>query len=366
MSKARSDGQVASSDPAKAGIAEALLRLPLDRSRPHLSYVILQSEGSQIISDVSPETIRALAQSDEHLRLLEAIAPTSMMGVPLNVHGRLLGALVVPSCRAGRRYANTDLRLLEEVGRRAALALENARLYRAAERAIQARDDMLGVVAHDIRNPLNTILMQVMLIQRSEAQPERIERAASRINRLIQDLLDVTHMEARGLSIEAARVVAGQVIRESAEAQKSLASSGSLELQTDVTSALPEIWADRDRLLQIFENLIGNATKFTGTDGRITVGARPSGEDVLFWVADTGVGISAEDLPHVFDRFWRVRKAERRGAGLGLAIVKGLVEAHGGRVWAESTVAQGSTFYFTVPVARPAESHPSETPYAPS
>jgi signal transduction histidine kinase len=225
---------------------------------------------------------------------------------------------------------------------------------------------MLGVVAHDIRNPLNTILMQVMLIQCSEAQPERIERAASRINRLIQDLLDVTHMEARGLSIEAARVVAGQVIRESAEAQKSLASSGSLELQTDVTSALPEIWADRDRLLQIFENLIGNAAKFTATGGRITVGARPSGKDVLFWVADTGVGISAEDLPHVFDRFWRVRKAERRGAGLGLAIVKGLVEAHGGRVWAESTVAQGSTFYFTVPVAPPVESHPSEVPHGPS
>ena len=344
--------EVVSSDPTKAAIAEALKRLPLDRSQPHLSQVILQTKRSQMIADVSAETIRAMAQSEEHQQLLEAIAPTSMMGVPLTVHGRLLGALVVASCRPGRRYATTDLRLLDEVGRRAALALENARLYRAAERAIQARDDMLGIVAHDIRNPLSTILMQLTLIGRSEAQPERIERAASRINRLIQDLLDVTHMEAGRLSIEPAPVLAGQIMLESMEAQESLAASGSLELQLDVASALPEIWADRDRLLQVFENLIGNATKFTGTGGRITIGARPSGEDVLFWVADTGVGISVDDLPHVFDRFWRVRKAERRGAGLGLAIVKGLVEAHAGHVWVESALGRGSTFYFTVPVAR--------------
>jgi signal transduction histidine kinase len=231
------------------------------------------------------------------------------------------------------------LRLLEEVGRRAALALENARLYRAAERAIQARDDVLGVVAHDIRNPLSTIIMQVTLMRRSEAQPERIERAATRITRLIQDLLDVTHMEAGRLSIEPAPVLARQVIVESVEAQESLASSGSIELQLDVAAALPEIWADRDRLLQVFENLIGNATKFTGPGGRVTIGARQSGEDVLFWVADIGIGISADDLPHVFDRFWRVRKAESRGAGLGLAIVKGLVEAHGGVRPAEA--AQG-------------------------
>src|SRR5581483_6271229 len=136
--------EAATSDPIKAGFAAALKQLPLDRSRPHLSRVILQTGRSQIIADVSPEMIQAMAQSEEHLRLLEAIAPTSIMGVPLDVHGRLLGALVVARCRPGHRYANSDLHLLEEVGRRAALALENARLYRAAERAIQARDDVLG------------------------------------------------------------------------------------------------------------------------------------------------------------------------------------------------------------------------------
>jgi PAS domain S-box-containing protein len=346
--------EVVSSDPAKAEIAAALKRLPLDRNRPHLSQAILESKRSQMISYVSPEVIRAIAQSDEHRRLLEAIAPTSIMGVPLNVHGRLLGALVVASCRTGRHYATADLRLLKEVGRRAALALENARLYHAAERAIQARDDVLGIVAHDIRNPLSTIIMQVTLMRRSQGRPDRIERAATRISRLIQDLLDVTHMDAGRLSIEPARVPAGQVLLESVEAQESLAASNSIELRPDVTAELPELWADRDRLLQVFENLISNAVRFTGRGGRITVGARPREEDVLFWVADTGIGISGDDLPHVFDRFWRVRKAERRGAGLGLAIVKGLIEAHGGHVWVDSVPSRGSTFYLTVPLARPA------------
>lgn len=343
--------EVGTSDPDKAGIAEALKRFPLDRGRPHLSWAILQSKEPQLTAEVTPETIRAIAQNDEHRRLLEEIAPTSMMGVPLTVHGRLVGALVVASCRPGRRYAAADLHLLEEVGRRAALALENARLYHAAEQAVQARDQVLGIVAHDLRNPLDTILMQATLLRRRGGEPERIERAASRINRLIQDLLDVTCMEAGRLSIDPVRVQAGQVIRESLEAQEALMSSSSLEVELDVTPELPEIWADRDRLLQIFENLIGNAAKFTGTGGRITIGARRREGGVLFWVADTGIGISAADLPHVFDRFWQARKAERRGSGLGLPIVKGVVEAHGGHVWVESAPGRGSTFYFMVPVA---------------
>ncbi|MBW4050759.1 MAG: PAS domain S-box protein [Proteobacteria bacterium] len=356
--------EVGTSDPNKAAIAEALKRFPVDRGRPHLSWAILESKEPQLTAEVTPETIRAIAQNDENRRLLEQIAPTSMMGVPLTVHGRLVGALVVASCRPGRRYAATDLHLLEEVGRRASLALENARLYHAAEQAVQARDQVLGIVAHDLRNPLDTILMQATLLRRRGGEPERIERAASRINRLIQDLLDVTCMEAGRLSIHPVRVRVGQVIIDSLEAQQALVSSTSLEVRLDVSPELTEIWADRDRLLQVFENLMGNAVKFTGAGGRITIGARPREEEVLFWVADTGFGISAEDLPHVFDRFWQARKAERRGAGLGLPIVKGVVEAHGGHVWVESAPGRGSTFYFTVPAAPPVVDRLGEAPSA--
>jgi len=171
------------------------------------------------------------------------------------------------------------------------------------------------------------------------------------MNRLIQDLLDVSRLDAGHFALELDRVPAGQIIFDSANAQQTLVSSGSLELRLEVAPALPEIWIDRDRLLQVFDNLIGNAAKFTAPGGRISVGARLAEGGILFWVADTGVGISAEDLPHLFDRFWQARKADSRGAGLGLSIVKGLVEAHRGRVWVESVTGRGSTFYFTLPQA---------------
>src|SRR5690606_12045135 len=139
------------------------------------------------------------------------------------------------------------------------------------------------------------------------------------------------------LSVEHGRVHTAQIVSDALEAQRPLAASASLELQANLAPGLPDLSADRDRLLQGFENLIGNALKFTVPGGRITVGGAPRDGEVLFWVADTGPGIAAEDLPHLFGRFWQVRKDGRCGAGLGLPIVKGIVEAHGGRVWVEST-----------------------------
>ena len=216
---------------------------------------------------------------------------------------------------------------------------------------------MLGVVAHDLRNPLSTILMQASVLKRHGPEPERrsqkpvevIQRAAKRMNRLIQDLLDVALMEAGQLTIERARLSAGGLIVEAVDMQRPLASSSSLELRVEVDPDVPEVWGDRDRLLQVFENLIGNAIKFTKAGGRITAGAASRDDEVVFWVADTGCGIASENLPRVFDRFWQATRAGRQGAGLGLPITKGIVEAHGGRIWVESTAGSGSTFFFTIP-----------------
>jgi signal transduction histidine kinase len=178
-----------------------------------------------------------------------------------------------------------------------------------------------------------------------------IERAATRMNHLIQDLLDVARMEGGRLSIARARIPARQAVADVVQTQEPLATSASLELRLDIPPDLPDLWADRDRLLQVFENLIGNAIKFTEAGGSISVGATPRDGEVLFWVADTGVGMPADDLPHVFERLWQASGGGRAGAGLGLPIAKGIIEAHGGRIWADSALGAGSTFFFTIPTA---------------
>ncbi len=153
----------------------------------------------------------------------------------------------------------------------------------------------------------------------------------------------------------------GQVLLDAVEAERELTASASLELRIEAGEELPPIWADRVRLLQVFENLVGNAIRFTPKGGRITIGATPRQREVLFWVADSGTGIAPESLPHVFDRFWKEKRAERQGAGLGLPICKGIVGAHGGRIWVESLPMRGTTFYFTIPSATPLGDRPGQT-----
>ncbi len=348
--------EVITSDPAKAELARQLREFPLDHAPTPLSSLILRSNRPQLAGEVTSDDLEAIAQDTTHLMLFEAMGLRSVMGVPLIVGGRSLGALIVASCRDGQHYGPDELRLLQKIGERAALAFESARLYRIAQHAVTARDDVLGVVAHDLRNPLGNILMQATLLRQQGGEHDRrshkpgqiIERAAQRMNRLIQDLLDVTSMDAGRLSIQRAEVAVAQAVLEIVDNQRPLLASRSLGLQLAPVAEDLRVWADRERLQQVLENLIGNAAKFTPSGRRISVGARQSEQDVLFWVTDSGAGISAQDLPHLFDRFWQARKEERRGAGLGLAIVKGLVESHGGRVWVESRLGLGSTFYFTI------------------
>jgi signal transduction histidine kinase len=281
--------------------------------------------------------------------------------VPLPASGRLIGALTVMIAESGRRYGPDDLTLVLELARRAALAVENARLFHEAQQATRARDDMLGIVAHDLRNPLSTILMASELLLDEAQAPERalareqiemLRRAATSMNQLIEDLLDVKRTESGGMNMDLRSMSVAELVANAVEALRPLAAAATLTLESVVTPDLPPVHADPARIQQVLSNLVGNAIKFTPKGGQITIGARrESATEVRISVRDTGTGMPPDQLPHVFGLYWQARRSDRRGVGLGLAIVQGIIEAHDGRVWVESQVGIGSEFIFTLRIA---------------
>lgn len=226
-----------------------------------------------------------------------------------------------------------------------------------AERAARTRDEVLAMVSHDLRNPLNLVMTSgsfllesaAELAPRQREQLRMIYRAAEQMNRLIQDLLEVSGMEAGHIAVEPRSEPVEPLMREACSALEHAAGAKAIRLTCEPEDDLPRVRADRDRLLQVFGNLIGNALKFTPEGGEVRVRAVRDGNQVRFSVSDTGPGIDEQDLPHVFDRFWQAQRAREGGAGLGLAIVRGIVLAHGGEIRAESEVGRGSTFSFTLP-----------------
>jgi PAS domain S-box-containing protein len=348
-------------DPEKSWIRDALRAHPVDRKDAPQIWADLEANRPMVKRQLSPEELAGFAQGEEHLRLLQALEMKSFILAPLIAHGRFVGAMSLISTSAPRAYNDADVRFAQEIAQRAALAVDNAGLYARAQRAIETRDDVLGIVAHDLRNPLAAILMQAELLREPGADTyrlphkaaESILRSATRMNRLIEDLLDVTLLEQSRLAVDPRPLDARQLMAEVLHAHEARGAADSLDLHLDVPADLPDVLCDRDRVLQILENLVGNALKFTPPGGSITVGAGQRTNDVLFWVADSGIGIDSDSLPHVFDRFWQAKRGRRSGAGLGLAIARGLVEAHGGRMWVESTPGRGTTFFFTIPAALP-------------
>ena len=267
----------------------------------------------------------------------------------------------------------TERRRAESALREANDELEARVQQRTTElrEAILARDQMLGVVAHDLRNPLTAAQIAVAAMLRAlpddagSGLPRNaaltVEFSVQRATRLIRDLLDVTRLEAGTLLLERRPQAARELVVEVTDALGQVVSKSALELQADVEPDLPPVMGDSEGLFRVFSNLVENAAKFTPPGGRIRIGACRDEKSVLFSVADTGAGIAAEDVPHLFDRYWQGRPTNRRGAGLGLTIAKGIIDAHGGRIWVETTPGRGSMFCFTLPFAT-ANEESSEAP----
>lgn len=297
--------------------------------------------------------------SSEILERLRRLGGRSLIIVPLAGPGGVaVGTLTFGSTRTDRFYHAADVSLARELGRSAAVALENARLYRRAEQAIAARDEVLGVVSHDLRNPLNRVRLGAEMLLNENGLPDGAERmlaiivrAADEMNRLIGDLLDVARIEAGRLSIEPAAVSLAQLLERLDESHAAAARERGILWTVERPAHDSTFLADEGRLLQALGNLVGNAVKFTPRGGTIRVTAARAGDAIRIGVLDSGPGMDPSQLAHVFDRFWQARPGDRRGAGLGLAITRGIVDAHHGRLWLESAPGCGTEAWIELPLS---------------
>lgn len=300
----------------------------------------------------------AVAAGD--LALIRQLGVRRALSVPLALGTRQLGALTF--CLTGtRRHRDGDVALAEELGRRTASAIEHARLYEHARQAVALREQTLAIVSHDLRSPLSTIAMAASILGDDEtmhANPrsramavEKIENAVTRMDRMVGDLLDFASIEAGRLSITARPHPVEPILTEAIAGFDATAARQGSALVALPQPDLPPIVCDRDRILQVLANLIGNALKSLATGGWVELRAKLDDRDVVFSVSDTGPGISHVHQARLFERYWRSPDAGYKGTGLGLAIARGIVEAHSGRLWVDSEPGHGATFYFTVPRA---------------
>jgi PAS domain S-box-containing protein len=287
--------------------------------------------------------------------------------VPLIARNRTVGAITLVSF--GRGFGKDDLALAQELGHRVALAVDNAHLYDEAREAVRVRDDVLAIVSHDLRNPLSTILTSTGRMLESiedeerllRAPLERCQRAARRMTHMISDLVDAASLETGTLSLDQKDNELARVMNDALDLLQPLADARGLKLTTEERGGALRAFCDRERVVQVLSNVVGNAIKFTPGGGSIRVVAEAWGDMVRVSVSDDGPGIPADQIPRIFDRYWHSATREsRQGAGLGLYIAKGIVENHGGRIWVDSALGLGSTFYFTLPAAAaPMEAHAS-------
>ncbi len=238
------------------------------------------------------------------------------------------------------------------------------RLLADSALALKARDEVLGLVSHDLRNPVNAVKMLASAILRVGAaeQPtalppvvrehaEVMLQAASQMDALIQDLLDVTRLEAGRMRLVRQPIDVADAVRTVLETMTPESVERGITLRMEAMPGLPRASADRDRIVQVVSNLIGNALKYSATGASVRVTLSLEGENILVNVIDTGVGIAADELPYVFDRFWQSKRTNRSGAGLGLAISRGIITAHGGEIAISSAHGNGTLVRFSLPVA---------------
>ena len=357
-------------------LASAPGQAPVTSGTSALEAVIERGEPT-LVRDVSDDWLAARARDAEHLGTAAGARPTSLMLVPLRARGRTLGVVSFVLVNGARRYALADLALAEDLAQRAALAADNARLYREAQDTSRAKDEFLAVLSHELRTPLTPVLGWVRMLRTGTLAPEATERALDTVERntrlqaqLVEDLLDVSRIIAGKLSLNLRPVALGPIVDMVIEGAAASALAKSIIVTRRVEPDLPRIEADANRFQQVVANLLSNAVKFTPAGGRVEVGVARAGDDLRLTVADTGDGLAPEVAPHIFDRFRQADSTITRqygGLGLGLSIVRHIVERHGGTVQATSEgPGHGTTFTVTLPIGGPLSDAPIGAARTPS
>lgn len=348
---------VAHRDAARESLLAGALDHPVDRERSPVARPLVTGDRV-LLPSIGDRELEEIAPHPKHRDILRRLGIRSVLSLPLLAHGDARGVLALGMADSGRSFDAAELPLAVELARRAALAVENANLYRASQQALRARERVLSIVSHDLRNPLNTIALSVEATMAGPEPPgstglrqlERIQAATRRMERLIQDLLDFVRLDA-GQTLALVQEVQPlpPLVDEIVDLFAPKAATKSIGLRAEVASHLPRLPFDRDRLIQVLGNLVSNAIKFTPEGGEVAIRIQATAEGAEVVVADSGTGIDEEDLARVFDPYWQASTTASLGTGLGLPIAKAIIEAHGGLMRIDSRRGGGTTVAFTLP-----------------
>jgi signal transduction histidine kinase/ActR/RegA family two-component response regulator len=367
-------------DPAMIDVLRQLYRrYPPPPDSPHGYPQVLRAGEPQLVPDVAPGLWEAAAKDAEHLELLRSINVCSWLTVPLRVQGRMFGALTLAFSDSRRHYSRADLELASELARRAAVAIDNARLYELSQRersrveqATRAKDEFVAMVSHELRTPLNAILgwarlMRLGALPESKRQHglEVIERNAEAQSQIVADLLDISRAITGKIRITSSQMDLANVVESSIDGIRPAADAKGIQIEMDLGTEASVIRGDGERLQQVVWNLLANAIKFTPKNGHVQVRLARTDSEVELTVADDGQGIEPAFLPYVFEAFRQAEGGSARehgGLGIGLSVAKHIVELHGGAIHAQNQQnGRGAIFTVRLPIGPVAIPTPGPT-----
>lgn len=358
--------EIAHMNPEKCRIMHLLNeQYPLNRDSPYGSHRVVRTGRTEFMSNLPDAVLQQIACSPEHLKLLRRLGLLSYICVPITVRDRRIGAFTFFTSDSGRHYSPDDVFVAEDLAHRAAIAVENAKLYQEVRQADRRKDEFLAMLAHELRNPLAPIRNAVHILgmpnlDESTAEQARdiMRRQVDHMVRLVDDLLDVSRIMRGKIDLRKEPVYIAEIVGRAVETVQPLIESRQHQLNLDILEQPLLVQADPVRLSQVVANLLSNAAKYTDMNGEITIAVRKEEDQAVIAVRDNGIGIDEHLLPHVFDLFTQAEVGRDRslgGLGIGLTLVRRLVEMHEGRVAAHSEgPGTGSEFLVYLPLSKQA------------